>query len=344
MAIVSTDISQEEFVEKTKIEGGDGMLYMACINIGQGDCTFIVCPNGKRMMIDAGEMGWDNSSLDKVKAELPYDKESVELPIDVLVITHPDNDHYSEIGELLGGSSIVELYYSTTPLATEWQQYKMIKFKTWQAYKANIGKTVALNVNAAQPAPVDLILDGGKEGGEACKLTAIAANVAATRSKSPAYVKNTASVVVKCVFGNDTFIIAGDATCDTEAFMLKQYKTEELKVDILRVAHHGSASSSSNNFVTATNPDIAIISISTINRDQLPKKSVVTRFFPKLTTTDDHKIGYYSAGVQTECQTKVENAEGGYGIEVGPPDEVNTDKFLHETGFNGTFRVVLDGK
>jgi len=341
MAITEINLPNDEFLRRTRLKDGDGKLYLKCINIGQGDCTFIVCPNGKRMLIDAGSTEWGDTDIDKVKANLPY--KDGELPIEVLVMTHPCRDHYSQLGQVLGKSAVGMVYYGY-----DLGQYKLRDFRSWangwSPYRDNAwnyGGMEELFVNKDNPAP-RLLLDGG----DGCKLTAIAANVKATRSTTEKYLKNTASVVVLCNFGSDRFIVAGDATCDTEAFILAQYKDklDQLKVKILRVAHHGSASSSMSSFVDATAPPIAIISCSERSKGHgLPRKTVVDRFLPKLQDVASHTIGYYNDQDAAECSTLIEDSEELPETNL-PFVKIDTKKNLWETSFQGTFSTVLTGK
>jgi hypothetical protein len=227
-------------------------------------------------------------------------------------------------------------------------QYKAFAFRSWAngwgRYKGkawDYGGMEELFVNKEKPA-ARLLLDGG--GG--CKLTAIAANVKATRSNTDSYAKNTASVVVLCNFGTDRFLIPGDATCDTEAFILAQYKDklDQLKLKILRVAHHGSASSSMSAFVNATAPPLAIISCSKKSKGHgLPRRTVVERFFPKLQDVASHDIGYFNDEGGNECATLIED-EAGLPETNLPFVKVNTKKNLWETSFQGTYCTVLTGK
>jgi len=81
--------------------------------------------------------------------------------------------------------------------------------------------------------------------------------------------------VVKIQFGEKSFLLAGDAEKDSEVEMLRY--GDFLDVDVLKVGHHGSMSSSTLSFVQAVDPDYAVISVGKYNRFNLPSKIVIQR-------------------------------------------------------------------
>jgi competence protein ComEC len=345
MAIVEKNLPNDEFRRRTRLGAGDGKLYLKCLDMGQGDCTFIVCPNGKRMMVDAGTTDWGLSDIDDLIKELPSPLE----PIDILVMTHSDQDHYNKIGDLVGNAFIEKVYFSGD-LRNDYSQNDFRKWHSgsgkYKGKKANIGASTAITVNRLLPNRRE-ILDGTFGGGSTCKFFVIASNVVATTYTTDAYITNTKSVVIKCEFGNDNFIIAADATCDTERFMVSKF-SGALKVKYLRVGHHGSTTSSGSEFIDETSPEVAIISCKKSNAFGHPKRSVIDRLKAKVKTgAAKHLMSYYDDGDDAaECQSSVEDARPreGFGLGVNFPfKQVSTTDHIFETDTDGDYIVAFDG-
>lgn len=84
---------------------------------------------------------------------------------------------------------------------------------------------------------------------------------------------NDTSIVIKVTYGNTSFLFTGDATSKVERKLLK----EDLKSDVLKVAHHGSGYSSSNEFLDAVKPNYAIISVGKDNSYNHPNQSTINK-------------------------------------------------------------------
>lgn len=87
--------------------------------------------------------------------------------------------------------------------------------------------------------------------------------------------ENNNSIVLYAIIGGDRYLFTGDIESGVEADLLARY---HLSVDILKVAHHGSDTSSMEEFLEATAPNIAVISVGWNNRYGLPNQAVVKRF------------------------------------------------------------------
>lgn len=326
---------------------GDDKLYLKIINVGLGDCSYIILPNGKRVLIDCGTSRKAGVTVDDIKNSL--DPALGILPaFDIVVLTHPDKDHYSLLGDVFGNTSIGELVHSM-----DLSKFGLYKFRTWywgvkRSTAANIDATRQVTVNAGSPGEIELI-----DGGRGIKLFVVAANVPFP-GHNAAMETNTASVVVvarNTNNGNNIFMIAADATCTTEEFMLGGGRVGRIQnLNVIRVAHHGSDTSSKQTFVDATSPGYAaFISSSKDNgRFCLPKESVIDRWLDKLpATTTDVTIGYWKDGAGIECRAATSDEEE---FDSDPDDidlpydygEATTKRRLYETFINGT-RVLVWG-
>ena len=86
---------------------------------------------------------------------------------------------------------------------------------------------------------------------------------------------NNYSIVIKMIFGDNSFLFTGDAEITSEKEMISA--GYNLKSDLLKVGHHGSHTSTSKEFLEAVSPKYAVISVEKNNKYNLPKKSVMNR-------------------------------------------------------------------
>ena len=316
----------------------NGALDVIFSDIGQGDFTILWLPNDAVVVVDCGTLRWGGVTEANMRENLPKAANGEPLPIDVLVLSHPDADHYNQVSKVLKGIQINEIYYSKN-LA----QYKMSSYRRWwwslRRGRGGFGIAHTPTVNEDHSEPI-LITEG-----EDCSVWAIASNVESAKPNNP-YGINTASIVVKCEFGNDSLIVAGDATCTTEEFLVtneNDWTVAELKSDVLRVGHHGSQTSSSQEFLDAVDAPKAVVSTSDGNVYGLPRRSVMTRLEAMVDDDAAHEVSLY-ADNGAECVKAVEDAEPlALGIEVKPAQKERITKDLWVTGVTGDVVFTLDG-
>jgi competence protein ComEC len=94
---------------------------------------------------------------------------------------------------------------------------------------------------------------------------------------SDATSQNNDSVVVRVVFGDREFLLTGDIERDAEAAILSD-PAADVRADIVKVAHHGSRTSSTETFVKNTGPDVAVISVGKRSRFGHPHPEVIERW------------------------------------------------------------------
>lgn len=239
---LSVLFSYNYFLEKNKQE-----LLVSFINCGQADCIFIRTPQGHQVIIDFG----DNKGLKDLSQRISYwDK-----TIDLLIITHPHDDH------IAGMSSLIKKY----------------KIK-------NILYTGAL---AHSPIYVDLLDLITKEKipmlipqknqiislGENCQLN-ILFPFDSLLNKEVANLNNSSIVSqLKCL--NSSFLFMGDAEIEAEDEILKE--GINIKSDVLKAGHHGSITSSQEEFLEKVTPQIAIIMVGENNKFNHPSKRTLKR-------------------------------------------------------------------
>lgn len=225
-------------------ESRGNTLKVYFFDVGQGDATLIQSPYGGRVLIDGGPGKKIISELSRV---LPfYDKK-----IDVVLETHPDQDH---IGGL---PDVFEKYFVSNFISPEVECLTSI----CSALDEKILKNGTQKILARK----DLVIDLG--GGIFLKILFPDRDVSKMDT-------NDASIISKLSYGNSSFIFTGDSPQKIEDYVGSIFG-ENLKSDVLKVGHHGSRTSTSANFLAKVDPLIAIISAGKNNSYNHPHKEVL---------------------------------------------------------------------
>ena len=252
-------------------------LRITFLYSGQGDCALVQCPNGSNIMIDCGSAAAPNTSRERVRGRL--DALLGDEGIDVLVLTHPDRDHYDWLEGVLGERDIARVVHSRAL-----SEYTVGGFAQWIATRTTDIRSLPdpyPETATATETEASQLFDCGD-----FDVRVLAANIAPTGSNAndDGWISNTASIVLRLhreVDGSDfTAILTGDATFDTERAMLAAYANEPgiLDADLLRVGHHGTdVTSSSDEWFAATTARIALVSAGHHGSFRHPRCSVIER-------------------------------------------------------------------
>ncbi len=226
--------------EKVSVTAGHEMR-VHFIDVGQGDSIFIESPNGKTMLVDGGVKGAGQKVVSYLK-ELDVNK------LDIVVATHPDADHIGGLIPVLNSIDIGQFYDSG-------------KVHTSQTFEEMLTLIDTKNIPYNVPKTGDSIAFD-----DAIHVKVLNANEHATDN-------NDASIVLKIVYGNVSFLLTADAGIALEKEMMK----DDVKATILKAGHHGSNTSSSVEFVQAVHPEVAILSYGEGNKYGHPHTEVVAR-------------------------------------------------------------------
>ncbi len=220
-------------------------LTFAILDVGQGDAILIKTPSGKDVLVDAGPKDVVLTALPKVLS--PFDRK-----IDILIITNPDEDHIGGFDNVLDVYDVGLVIEPGTynPSAT----YKNLKEKITEKKVQNILARAGTRIDFGDGAVLEILFPD--------------------RDVS-SWESNDGSVVAKLTYGENEFLLMGDATIKTEKILLEKYEKEFLDVDILKVGHHGSYTSSSDIFVRTITPKYAFISDGKNNKYGHPHKAVL---------------------------------------------------------------------
>jgi competence protein ComEC len=222
-----------------------GTLTVSFLDVGQGDAILVQAPNDRAMLVDSGE-AWAGPT---VSADLTAEGIA---RLDYLVASHDDDDHIGGIPEVLRHVTVGEFVNNGLPADTETTTHlwSLLADRQIPSQAATAGDTIPLD-----PA----------------NITVSVLNPPADRGTD----QNEDSVVLRLVFGNQSFLLTGDAGTEAEDQILAA--GQPIVSTYLKVGHHGSSTSTGTWFVNAVNPTVAIIEAGRFNLFHHPNQAVVKR-------------------------------------------------------------------
>lgn len=219
-------------------------LKIYFIDVGQGDSTLIITPKGKKILIDGGE--------GKNEILLPYLLDRGINKIDYIIISHFDSDHCNGLIEVMEKIKVGKVLVSKQPEESE--EYRnileIIKRKNIEAcvVKAQDRITIEkdLYINIQNPAGKLEFKD-----------------------------LNNNAIVAKLIYKNFSMLFTGDIE-KAEENIAQKYKNN-LKSTILKVAHHGSKTSTNEEFLKYVEPQIALIGVGENNKFGHPNQQIIEK-------------------------------------------------------------------
>jgi len=252
---------------------GQGTLKVAFLDVGQGDSILIQAPNGKTMLIDGGR---STSLADTVI--IPKLKEWGAQQVDVLIPTHPDQDHISGLAGVLEGYPVKLAALTGQAHSTKIYERLLtdIRDKNIQALQVRTGTVI----------PFD----------PAVKIEVLNPNDDAVNSDDT----NDASIVIKLTYGATSFLLTGDAEMPANKAMLD--RGADVHSTVLKLGHHGSRTSTDEAWLTKVQPQLGIISAGKDNSYGHPHPEVIAALeklkIPYLRTDEHGTITVTSDGSQ----------------------------------------------
>ncbi len=278
----------------------NGKLELSFLDVGQGDSIFIRFPNGETMLVDGG----GKRRFDRSAGSLGNEKESSFEPdrqrigetvvseflwekgyskVDYILATHADSDHMQGLTDVAKNFGVRYAFVGEdVPLDEDYVEF------TEMLQRKKISRIQLFRGNSFEIGGVKIeILNSGPDK--------------KTSGNSP----NNNSVVLRLTFGVKKFLLTGDIEKKTEEMLLDRVPL--LKADVVKVAHHGSRTSSTKAFVEAAKAEYAIIPVGKRSRFGHPHKEVVNRWTKSgakvLKTGERGTITVSTDGKNLEIQT-----------------------------------------
>lgn len=264
--------------------------FIAC-NVGQGD-AILLRKGFTQILIDGGP---NNQVLNCLKNNLPFYDRTIELMIN----THPEKDHLAGLIEVLKRYQVKQLITDGVVIDTETDKTfnALIKEKHIPVFMAKKGDQINLNdltffvlwpptnyINR-NAAASQLIYSSEEKGSQVLGKTS---NIAITKGKEGT--TNNQSLVLLLTSQNSQTLLTGDIDELAEKQLIKDNQFDNIK--ILKVAHHGSKTSTSQEFLEAVKPQISIISVGK-NSYGHPGKEVLDRLIKigsQILRTDQNEV------------------------------------------------------
>ncbi|MCR4431566.1 MAG: MBL fold metallo-hydrolase [Tepidanaerobacteraceae bacterium] len=254
----SQNQTEDKLTETPVLPSASHLLQVTFMDVGQADSIFIKLPEGKTMLIDAGN---NNDG----KTIINYIKNQGTKKLDTVIGTHPHEDHIGAMDDIINTFDIGKIYMPNVTTTTR-------TFKDVLASAAAKG----LKIISAKGGMTILLEDD------------VNIEIFAPNSKKYEDLNNY-SIVLKMTYKKTSFLFTGDAEKLSEEEMLKH--NYDLKADVLKVGHHGSSSGTSEEFLSAVSPEYAIISVGKNNDYGHPHKETLERLAAhgvKVYTTADN--------------------------------------------------------
>ena len=249
----------------------DGRLRVDFLDVGQGDAALITMPDGTTLLIDAGgRLRYDTAREGAEGASEPFVRDTRSIGegvvaeylwyrglarVDYLLATHADADHMEGLSDIARNFSVRAVLIARAPRR--------------EPEFARFAATVR-----EQRIPLYLL---GR--GDRLRFGDVTAEILWPVRSAPGEVAgwgNEASLVLSLRFGDRTFLFTGDIERVAEAALARA--PEALRADAVKVAHHGSRTSSSAAFVAAARPTYAIIPVGRQSPFGHPHESVLARW------------------------------------------------------------------
>ncbi|MFQ5527206.1 MAG: DNA internalization-related competence protein ComEC/Rec2 [Thermoanaerobaculia bacterium] len=215
------------------------------LDVGQGD-AILLRDGGTAVLVDGG--GWRRGDL-AARVTIPALARLGVRRLDRAIVSHSDVDHCQGVADLARYLPVTAVWTGSgaaaSPCVRELVSIPRVRWRTvWRGERLTVGP---LELEILHPAPA------GPAGG------------------------NDGSLVIRAHVGGGTILLTGDIEASGEARLLREVGSERLRSRILKVAHHGSRTSTTTRFLRAVGPSVAAISAGRRNRYGHPSSEVLDR-------------------------------------------------------------------
>jgi competence protein ComEC len=232
----------------------DDKLHVSVLDVGQGDAILIQTPNGQNILIDGGP------DSQKINLELSEKLPFWDRTIDLVVCTQPQADHVTGLVEVLQRYKVKQVLepgvsYNTS-IYQEW--LSLIEVKGIEDNIARVGQ----EINLGSGIEIEVL------------------NPPASLWKGTSDDVDNNGVVLRLSWGQVSFLFTADIREEAEFELIMQ--RANLKSTVLKVAHHGSKTSTTSQFLAVVDPEVAVISVGTDNTFGHPSPDVVERLIDRV--------------------------------------------------------------
>jgi competence protein ComEC len=257
-----------------------GIMEVTAIDVGQGDSIFIVGPDGSTMLLDAGGPVGGVTEAAEATSRFAVGEEVVSpylwsrrfRRLDVLALSHAHSDHMGGMPAVMRNFRPRELWVSIDPNS--------------DAYRALLSEARDLGVQVRHFYAGDQLAWGGTQ------VTILAPETGYSNPREPV---NNDSLVMRMQYGKSSVLLEGDAEAPSEREMLAHGRVAA--VTLLKVGHHGSRTSTTQEFLDAAAPKDAVVSVGRGNTFGHPRYEVIERIAEariKLYRTDQFGLTTFS--------------------------------------------------
>jgi competence protein ComEC len=234
--------------------GGDGRLHITFIDVGQGDAALVRFPRGATLLVDAGGLPGGGSFDIGDRVVAPVLRTTGVRRLGTIALTHGDADH-------IGGAAAA-----------------IREFLPWEVWEGvPVPRSPALQVIHGVEDAVHS-LSRFVQTGDATSVDGV--SVIVRHPRPPEWERqdprNDDSIVLELLWRDVSVVLTGDIGAEVEREIESQFPRVPLRV--LKVAHHGSLTSSSNGFLNALAPRVAVVSVGRSNRFGHPAPAVLQRY------------------------------------------------------------------
>ena len=225
-------------------------LRVTFLSVGEGDGAVIRFPGSRVMVIDGGGSYGGFDAGERIVA--PYLWSQKIMRVDYLALSHPDLDHF-------GGLDFIAMNFAPRAFWTTGVSSLDISYAH---FMNDLERSKIPIVQVLKAAPIAEL--------SGVAIASLNGDAGIARSH------NNSSMVLRFSFGGTSLLFTGDIESGGERGMIEH--RAELRSTILKVPHHGSATSSTSAFIAAVHPEVAVISDGYLNNFHFPSPAVVERY------------------------------------------------------------------
>jgi competence protein ComEC len=279
----------------------DGKLHVDFLDVGQGDSALLTMPDGTTMLLDGGgrpNIDWNRSEV--TEADVPFERDTRSVgervvseylwsrglhQVDYILPTHADADHIDGLNDIARNFKVRGAIVARSP----GDDREYVRFaETMRSAGVPIEKIGAADVMRVGDVVISVVWPPPLDD-------------------PTAPWRNNDGTVLRLSYGNQVFLFTADIEKEAETRILGA--GVDLRSNIVKVAHHGSRTSSTQSFIDATRPSVAIISVGLTSIFGHPHKEVVDRWRASgaqvLTTGERGTISVVTDGRSVNVETFV---------------------------------------